>query len=135
MIAKSMGQAINADIKKPRFGELAIADLNHYDLLIVGSPTQDGRYLPSIKALLDSIETGSLKNKKAAAFDTRHKWKFVRIWGYAAQHIAENLKIKDAGIIAPPEGFYVDSTKGPLLKGELERAAAWAKSIAEKAAA
>jgi hypothetical protein len=28
----------------------------------------------------------------------------------------------------------VDSTKGPLLKGELERAAAWAKSILEKAA-
>ncbi len=113
---------------------MTAADLGPYDLLIIGSPTQDGRYLPSINALLDAISPEGLKDKKVAAFDTRHKWKFVRIWGYAAQHISESLKLKGGNVIAPPEGFYVDSTKGPLLEGEIERAAAWAKSIVEKAA-
>ena len=116
----------------PRFGELTSADLCACDLLIVGSPTQEGKQLPSIKILLDNIPPDGLKNRKVAAFDTRHKWKFVRIWGYAAQHIAEILRLKGGILIAPPEGFFVDATKGPLLPGETERAAAWAKSLVGK---
>ena len=130
-----MALAINADIKKPRFGELTAADLGSYDLLIIGSPTQDGRYLPSINALLDAIVPDGLKGKKVAAFDTRHKWKFIKIWGYAAPLIAEKAKLKGGDIIAPPEAFFVGATKGPLIEGELEHAATWAKSIFEKASA
>ena len=33
-------------------------------------------------------------------------------------------------LAAPPEGFIVLGTQGPLLDGELERAAKWAKDIA-----
>ena len=131
-IAKAMGRAINADVKKPVFGVLSAADLNNYDLIIIGSPTQDGRQMPSIRALLDVVPPDGLKGKKVAAFDTRHKWKVVGIWGYAAPRIARILKAKGGELLAPPEGFYVNSTKGPLLPGELERASDWAKKLIEK---
>jgi len=32
-------------------------------------------------------------------------------------------------LIASPEGFFVKGRKGPLKKGELKRAASWAKVI------
>lgn len=82
---------------------------------------------------MDNVPENGLKGKKVAAFDTRHKWKFIRIWGYAAQHIEEALKLKGGTVIAPPEGFYVESTKGPIRPGEIERAAAWAKMLVQKA--
>jgi flavodoxin I len=131
-IAMAMGRAINADVKKPLFGVLSAGDLNDYDLLIMGSPTQDGRQMPSIRALLDVLPPNGLKEKKVAAFDTRHKWKLVGIWGYAAPRIAKTLQTKRGMLIAPPEGFYVSSTKGPLAPGELARAEVWAKSLVEK---
>lgn len=127
-----MGQAINADVKKPLFGILSAGDLYNFDLIIIGSPTQDGRQMPSIRALLDVVPPDGLKGKKVAAFDTRHKWRLVGIWGYAAPRIARTLKAKGGILLAPPEGFYVKGTKGPLIPGEIGRAETWAKSLAEK---
>jgi hypothetical protein len=54
---------------------------------------------------------------------------FVRIFGYAAEPIAGRLEKKGGELVLPPEGFYVGDTEGPLLEGELERAAAWANQI------
>jgi flavodoxin len=131
-IARAMGRTINADVKKPLFGVLNAADLNIYDLIIVGSPTQDGRQMPSIRALLDVIPPDGLKGKKVAAFDTRHRLRLVGIWGYAAPRIAQILQAKGGTLLTPPEGFYVKGTKGPLVPGELERAVTWVKNLAEK---
>jgi hypothetical protein len=82
--------------------------------------------------LLDAIPEDGLKNTRVAAFDTRHKWKWVKVWGYAASHIAEMLKAKGGRLIAPPEGFIVNATKGPIRNGEMERAKEWAKSLLDK---
>lgn len=127
-----MELAIGADVKKPRFGILTAADLGAYDLIIIGSPTQQGKELTSIRILLDAIPKDGLKGKKVAAFDTRHKWRWVGVWGYAAPHIAGTLKARGGNLIVPPEGFIVKATRGPLLEGELERARDWAKSLLEK---
>jgi flavodoxin I len=57
---------------------------------------------------------------------------FVRLSGdsaYAAKHIADRLKKKGSQLIVPPEGFFVEGMEGPLVQGELERAADWAKHI------
>jgi len=111
-------------------------------LLVVGSPTQRFRPTASISALLQGIPINSLKGVKVAAFDTRLTMReinetpvlafFVRLFGrsaYAAKPIADRLKGKGGELIAPPEGFFVDGMKGPLVQGELERAANWAKQI------
>ena len=111
-----MGDAIGADVKMPRFGVITAAQLGTYDLLIVGSPTQQGKELTPIKILLDAVEEDGLKNTRVAAFDTRHKWKWIKVLGYAAPHIAEKLKAKGGKLIAPPEGFFVKTTRGPFSK-------------------
>ncbi|MDD4346819.1 MAG: hypothetical protein PHZ11_08045 [Desulfitobacteriaceae bacterium] len=70
------------------------------------------------------------------AFDTRISAKdtnskvlnvFIKVFGYAAEPIGEKLQKKGGNLIAPPEGFFVKDSEGPLKEGELERAANWVK--------
>jgi len=53
------------------------------------------------------------------------------LFGYAAQPIAKALQQKSGTLALPAEGFLVTDSKGPLSDGEIERATAWAQSIAE----
>jgi len=61
--------------------------------------------------------------------DTRIPLKSLKIFGFAADRIAKNLKDKGANLVVPAEGFFVNGKEGPLKAGELERAAAWAKTL------
>jgi flavodoxin len=126
-IAKAIGGAIAGDVKVLSVDETNSAELKTIDLFIVGSPTQGGRATPAIRNFLNKVSESSLQGINVAAFDTRISTKLVGLFGYAAGRIADNLKGKGGTLIAPPEGFFVKSTKGPLIEGELERAASWAK--------
>jgi hypothetical protein len=64
-----------------------------------------------------------------AVFDTRLRARWVKVFGYAADRIAEKVKLLGADLIAEPEGFIVKGKKGPLAEGELERAAAWVRGL------
>ena len=107
--------------------------------LIVGSPTQRFRPTAAISNFLKNLPEDCLKGIRVSAFDTRLTEEeinkvgilafFVRIFGYAAKPISTQLKKKGGELILSPEGFYVDGMEGPLLDGELERAAEWAESI------
>ena len=128
-IAKAIGSAITGDVKVLRVGEVNPSELEAIDLLIVGSPTQGGRPTKAIQDFLDKFSGPSMKGIKVAAFDTRFSTRVVAIFGYAAGRIAGGLKRKGAILAAPPEGFFVKGTEGPLKEGELERAAVWAKEV------
>jgi flavodoxin I len=128
-IAKAIGGAINDDVRVLRAGEANPSELKTIGLFIVGSPTQGGRPTPAIQELLNKVPKASLKGINVAAFDTRVSTKIVGVFGYAAGRIASNLKGKGGVLVAPPEGFFVQGTKGPLKEGELERAAGWVKEI------
>jgi filamentous hemagglutinin family protein len=122
----------SCEVKVLRAGEANPSGLASIDLLIVGSPTHEGRATPAIQNLLNKVTQLSLKGINVAAFDTRSQEKLTRVFGNAAGHIAGQLTEKGGVLIVPPEGFFVTGTKGPLKEGELERAAAWAKRILEK---
>ncbi len=130
-IAKAIGGAITGEVKVLRAGEANPSELKTIDLFIVGSPTQGGRPTPAIRDFLNKVPESSLQGINIAAFDTRIPTRLVGVFGYAAGRIANNLKGKGGTLIAPPEGFFVKGTKGPLKEGELERAADWAKGILE----
>jgi hypothetical protein len=51
------------------------------------------------------------------------------VFGNTEQVAREIGKALEAGgrLVAPPEGFAVEGTEGPLKQGELERAAEWAR--------
>ncbi|MFH1367208.1 MAG: flavodoxin family protein [Patescibacteria group bacterium] len=136
-IAKAMAEALTPSApsngaKLIRAGEAKIADLENIDLLIIGSPTQAGRPLPSVKGFLNKIPADGLKNIKVASFDTRMKFFFIKIFGYAADRMAKVLQSKGGNLVVPPMGFIVSEKEGPLKEGELERAAEWAKDIINK---
>lgn len=107
------------------------------DFLIVGSPTHGGRPTGAIKEFLKKIPANALKNVGVTSFDTRFSAKdkgigvriLLRVLGYAAGRITNSLKGKGGYLAAEPEDFIVEDSEGPLKKGELERAASWAKKI------
>ena len=109
------------------------------NLLVVGSPTQQFRATVAIKGFLKGIPAGQLKGIRVAAFDTRLTQSnidgtpvlphFVKIFGYAAEPIGKELKKKGGELVIPAEGFYVEGTEGPLVQGELKRAAGWARKL------
>ena len=78
---------------------------------------------------LDKIPAGALKDIDVITFDTRLKAAWVKIFGNAAQRMADSVKGKGANLLAPPEGFFVLGSKGPLKDGESERAAGWVKAL------
>lgn len=141
-VAQAIGQALGSpeDVEVIRVSEVEPERLAGLTYLIVGSPTQKFRPLGTITRFLAGIPDKGLIGIKVAAFDTRMTQAnvdqvrilafFVRIFGYAAKPIAGRLEKKGGELAVPPEGFYVKDTEGPLVEGELERAAAWARQIA-----
>ena len=128
-IAKAIGSGIEGDVKVLRTAEANPADFASFDLIVIGSPTYGGRPMPSVADLMNKISESAVKGKNVAAFDTRIPTKIVKIFGFAADRIAKNLKDKGANLVVPAEGFFVNGKEGPLKAGELERAAAWAKTL------
>jgi flavodoxin I len=130
-IARAIADAItpSGEVKILRAGEMNTSELASIDLLIVGTPVHGGRPTPAVQDFVSKMAQQSLEGVKVAAFDTRVTSKFAKIFGNAAGRIARQLTKKGGILTAPPEGFFVTATKGPLKEGELERAAAWAKGI------
>lgn len=140
-IAQAIGEALGAqaEVETLRVGDVRPQQLTAVDLLIVGSPTQKFRPTPATTNLLKAIPSNGLQGTKVAAFDTRFTEEavdkvrvlafFAKMFGYAAQPIADRLEKKGGELVVAPEGFYVGDTEGPLLDGELERAADWARQI------
>jgi len=130
-IAKAIGNAITGETQVIRPSDANPLELESNDLIVVGSPTQGGRPVKAVREFLRRIPADALTNTGVASFDTRFRTWLVKIFGFAAGKIAGKLKAKGGKLVAPPEGFFVDGTKGPLGEGELERAAAWARQITE----
>ena len=126
-IAQAIGEAIAGQVIQ--VDKVNLADLNEAGVLIVGSPTHGGWFTEGIRDLLETLP--ALDSLNVAAFDTRTAsiWNRILRFGYAAPRIAQRLEAHGGTLLAPPEGFVVQGTKGPLKDGELERAAGWAKRI------
>jgi flavodoxin len=140
-VARAIGQALgaNAEVEVLRVSAATPEQLTSADLLVVGSPTQRFTATPATTNLLKSIPDNGLDGVKVAAFDTRFPESeieririlafFVKLFGYAAEPVLKRLEKKGGQAVAAPEGFYVGETEGPLLDGELDRAAAWAGQL------
>ena len=128
-IARAMSAALAGEVVIKRVSEAKPADLKNIDFLFIGSPTQGGRPLKTTQAFIESLREANLTGLKTAVFDTRVPAKWVTVFGFAAGKIAGALKKKGAIVMEKEEGFLVKASKGPLLDGELERAAEWAKKL------
>lgn len=121
-----------------RFSSTSPEILKNTDILILGSPTRAFQPTKRATEFIKKLPSNSLKDIKIASFDTRMDLKDVNskflqfmagLFGYAAEPM-HKLLVKKGGIPAGhPEGFYVKGTEGPILDGELDRAASWAASF------
>ncbi|MGD8683016.1 MAG: flavodoxin domain-containing protein [Chloroflexota bacterium] len=102
---------------------------DHCDLLVVGGPTEGRHATPPVRAFFDRLPAHALRGLLAAAFDTRLDWPRV-LSGSAAREIRRHLVEAGATMLVPPESFLV-SSRPKLQDGELERAAVWARRVAE----
>ena len=106
---------------------LGLDSLTGVELLVVGRLVVGRRPSPRLKAFLAQLRPGTLRGVRAAAFDTRVR---TVLHGDAARKISRSLEKAGAHVVAPPTGFIVEGREGPLAAGEVDRAAAWAGSIA-----
>ena len=141
-IAKAVGDALGPHMDVELFRATDVkSDLSkELKLVVVGSPTRKFNPSPVITSFLKNIPKNGLEGVKVAVFDTRFPEEeiqkihilafFVKIFGYAAETIAKKLKKNGGELLLSPEGFFVKDSEGPLLDGELERTADWARGIA-----
>jgi len=101
------------------------------DLVVVGGPTEAHRMTEPVSELFAGLSKGALYGVKAAAFDTRLRWpKWLS--GSAGSGIVKALEQAGASVLAPEMSFFVGGQLPVLEPGELERAAAWAASLAAR---
>jgi hypothetical protein len=81
-----------------------------------------------VREWLDGL--AGLDGTPVAAFDTRVGTPVPK---RAAAGIAKRLRRAGGVLVAPPEGFLVAGTHGPLVAGEVERAAAWGAAVGRAA--
>ncbi len=139
-VARAIGAALGAPEEVPvlQVGSVTPAHLSGVEVLFVGSPTRGFKPTPAITDFLAALPADALNGVRAAAFDTRiplesiknrfFRW-IVKQGGYADKLIAKALAARGASLPIPSGGFIVLESEGPLQEGELERAAAWAKTI------
>ena len=130
-IAQAIGDAIAGEVHVLRPTQVDPSELRSFDLVIVGAPTYGGRPRQPIQDFLRQVPASGLQGVGVAAFDTRIPAKWVRIFGFAAPKIARRLEKLGGTLVGLAEGFFVRDTEGPLVEGELERAADWARGLAE----
>lgn len=145
-VAEAIGRELSAA------GEVTVVDVAtaptrlppEIDLLVVGGPTHAfsmSRATTRRQAALTGARTTDLDTgirewlreltvgspgPRAATFDTRVKVPLLP--GSAANGAARMLR--RLGVAVPDsENFYVEDQAGPLRDGELERAAAWGRSL------
>jgi flavodoxin I len=125
-VARAIADALTnkASVRVQSASEQAL-DLEGLDLLVIGGPTQ----VHGLTAPMGELVAGMTSTEvPVATFDTRFKIpQFLA--GSAASSVAKTLEQNGVTLVAPPESFFVHGTEGPLVEGELERAAAWGKEL------
>ena len=131
IIARAIGDALPGEVQVLRVGEVNAAELEAADLLVIGSPTHGSMASEKVQGLMTRLGSPTREDAKAATFDTRLTWGFLRRYGFAADKLAAALKEKGWTLVGEEGGFFVRGLKkGPLKKGEEERATVWAKGLA-----
>lgn len=148
LVADAIGQGLGTrmDVTLARIGVGRAPDPAGFDLLVVGAPTHalslpvpDTRRQAAAQtdAEIDTstgvreflTELPASPDRAVAVFDTRHR-RMRYLPGSAARAAARLLNKAGWRLVVAPQSFYVAGVAGPLLPGELDRAADWGEQIA-----
>ena len=139
-IAKAMCGALDRyEVSLMRVDEVSPEAIKSANVLIIGSPTRAFRPSEKMQKFLKGLSADDLHNMRVATFDTRIGLDYIQSaigrffvgrMGYAAKPMSDRLKKLGGRLSTQPEGFLVKESEGPLVDGEIERAADWAKAVA-----
>ena len=134
MIAEAISKTLQQEGKARVISsdELAAADFDNVDLVIMGSPTHKMNLPKAVRPVFESLPKKILKGKLVAAFDTSY---VMSEWLYhftAGKRLAQKLRKLGGKRIVSPAIFHVMEREGPLYEGETERAKAWAKLVLDR---
>ena len=101
------------------------------DLVVVGGPTEAHRMTEPMVKFFGQFGKGEFEGIAAAGFDTRLRWPRW-LSGSAGAGITNQLRKVGAEVIDSEASFVVTGKYPVLEPGELERATAWAASLAER---
>jgi len=114
----------------PSLEELAAADLEGVELVVMGTPTHKMNLPQAVRPLFEELPRRILRGVPSAAFDTSYEMSGLLAHFTAARRLDSKLRKLGGKRVVPPETFHVkDHHEGPLLYGEIERARRWAGSI------
>lgn len=132
-IARQLASTLSAfgPSRAVRVTEILPGDTAGIDLLVIGCPTQAWNSTQVTRTFIMGLERKLLEHLFVGAFDTRID-KPGWLTGSAARAMAKQLRQREARVLLPAESFLVKGTEGPLVPGELERAAAWAQALHEE---
>ncbi len=133
-VAQVIAKALDAygPARAAHVTEIAVTQLRDVDLLVFGCPNQPLNGTSPIKQFIERLPRETLRGPKVACFDTRNhvpRW----LGRFAAPQLLKLLKKLGVEPLVPPEGFFVKEREGPLEAGEAERAAEWARTLADRA--
>lgn len=126
-VAGAIAQNLGEGARILATASLTDHDLLGVELLVVGCPIHSWRPSEAMAKFLGTLRAQQLRGIQAVAFDTRVRGRFQ---GNAAGKIERALRRAGAHMVAPPQPFCVTGKEGPLEAGELEKAAAWGRSLA-----
>jgi len=145
-VASGLGLTMSVELVDT---DAAPATVEGYDLVVVGGPTHafsmsrpatrsqgvDEKGAPhapgrGIREWLDALPPSSA-HTPAAAFDTRVDT--PRLPGSAAKAALKELKAHGFETPVSPRTFRVHGYEGPIVDGELDAAAAWARELSDAA--
>lgn len=137
------------DVEVVEVGDAPVVPSADYDLVVAGGPThafsmtrastradavrQGATHEPGLIGLrewLDEQPAGP-GSTPIATFDTR-VGKVRHLPGSAAKSAAKVARKHGYRAAAPPHSFFVEDTAGPLMDGEVERATAWGRELADR---
>jgi flavodoxin len=134
MVAQAVGKTLEkgGDVQIVGSEELAVADFDGVDLVVMGSPTHKMNLPKAVRPVFERLPIGILKGKLVATFDTSYKMSWWLNHFTAGKRLAQKLRKLGGKAIVPPEIFHVIEREGPLYDGEIERAIGWAVLILER---
>lgn len=133
LVALTIAEALEefGKTKAMKVDEEDVPFLEDYDLIVLGSPTQNRKPTENIMEFLDDLIKILTPKNFTACFDTRYnmsKWKS----GSALKHIVKKLNKAGSKELLPPESFFINRVDKNLEEYESKRAFKWALSLEEK---
>jgi flavodoxin len=131
--AIAAGLAGHGPVRLLGLDKLPPQNLGPVDLLFIGGPTRAHAMTARMRQFVDALPARPASGMAVATFDTRLRMPAV-ISGSAAKTIARKLRSVGKRTFAAPESFFVRGSVPQLEEGETERAASWAKGVADRLA-